>query len=65
VGPRGGAGQGGEGRGTPERWVDGEAAQTASGGGVQRWQFRSGGHRRGWLGPAAQGRPGGEEAAVN
>jgi hypothetical protein len=35
-GPKGGAGQGGGGRGTPERWADGEAAQTVSGGGVQR-----------------------------
>jgi hypothetical protein len=34
VGPRGGAGQGGEGRGAPERWVDGEVAQMVSGGGV-------------------------------
>jgi hypothetical protein len=31
-----GAGQGGVGRGAPERWVDGEVAQIASGGGVQR-----------------------------
>jgi hypothetical protein len=34
VGPRGGAGQGGEGRGAPEWWVNGEAVQTESGGGV-------------------------------
>jgi hypothetical protein len=31
-----GAGQGGEDRGAPERWVDGEAVPTASGGGVHR-----------------------------
>jgi hypothetical protein len=35
-GHREGARQGGDGRGAPERWVDGEAAQTASGGGVQQ-----------------------------
>jgi hypothetical protein len=34
VGPRGSAGQGGEGRGAPEWWVNGEAVQTESGGGV-------------------------------
>jgi hypothetical protein len=33
-GHRGGARQGGEGRGAPERCADGEAAQTASGGRV-------------------------------
>jgi hypothetical protein len=33
-GPQGDAGQGGGGRGAPERWGDGEAAQAASGGGV-------------------------------
>jgi hypothetical protein len=48
-----GAGQGGEGRGAPKRRVDGEAAQTASGGGVQRRRGCSGGHRRAWRGPAA------------
>jgi hypothetical protein len=40
-------------------------SMVASGGGVQWRQCRSGGRRRGWLGPAARGRPGGEEAAVN
>jgi hypothetical protein len=34
VGHRGGAGQGKGGRGAPERWVNGGATQTASGGGV-------------------------------
>jgi hypothetical protein len=61
----GGAGQGGGSMGAPERWADGEAVQTASGGGVQRRRCSSGGRRRGWMGPAARGRPGGEEAAVN
>jgi hypothetical protein len=42
-----GAGQGGEGRGAPERRIDGEAVQTASGGGVRRWGGGSGGRRRG------------------
>jgi hypothetical protein len=64
-GSQGGAGQGGGARGTPERWVDGEAAQTASGGDVHRRQGRSGGRRRVWMGPAAQGRPEGGEEAVN
>jgi hypothetical protein len=41
-----GAGQGGEGRGAPERWVDGEAAQTALGGGVRRRGGGSGGWRQ-------------------
>jgi hypothetical protein len=45
VGSQGGAGQGGEGRGAPKRWVDGEAAQTALVGGVQWWQGRFGGRR--------------------
>jgi hypothetical protein len=40
--------------GAPERWVDGEAAQMASGGGVQRRQSCSSGHRRAWKGPAAR-----------
>jgi hypothetical protein len=48
---RGGAGQGGEGRGTPERCADGEAAQTSLGGGVQRPWGSSGGRRRAWRGP--------------
>jgi hypothetical protein len=48
-----GVGQGGEGRGAPEWRVDGEAAQTASGGGVQRRWGCSGGRRRAWRGPAA------------
>jgi hypothetical protein len=56
-GPQGGVGHGGGGRGAPERWADGEAAQTASGGGVQRRRCRRG--------PVARGRPGGEEAAVD
>jgi hypothetical protein len=43
-GHREGAEQGGEGRGAPERRVDGETAQTASGGGVHRW----GGGSSGW-----------------
>jgi hypothetical protein len=64
-GHRGGVGQGGESRGAPEQCADSEAAQTASGGGVQRRQGSSGGHLRGWMGPVARGRPGGEEAAVN
>jgi hypothetical protein len=64
-GPQGGVGQGGGGSGAPERWADSEAAQTASGGGVQRRWGSSGGCRRVWRGPVAQGRPGGEDAAVD
>jgi hypothetical protein len=52
-GHREGARKGGEGRGAPERWVDGEAAQMASGGGVQRRRGCTGGHRRARRGPAA------------
>jgi hypothetical protein len=44
-GHRGGAGQGGGGRGALERWADGEAVQTASGGSVQ-WRWGSSGGRR-------------------
>jgi hypothetical protein len=55
----GGAGQGGGGRGAPERCADGEAVQTVSGGGVQLRRGSSGGHRRVWRGPAARGRPAG------
>jgi hypothetical protein len=67
--PRGGHGegveQGGEGRGAPERRVDGEAAQTASGGGVRRWGGGSGGWRRRVWGPAAPERQGGEKIVRN
>jgi hypothetical protein len=38
----GGAGQGGGGRGAPERCADGEAVQTVSGGGVQLRRGSSG-----------------------
>jgi hypothetical protein len=48
-----GDGQGGEGRGAPERRVDGEAAQTVSGDGVHRWHGCSGGRRRARRGPVA------------
>jgi hypothetical protein len=48
-----GAGQGGEGRRAPERRVDGETAQTASGGSVRRLGGGSGGWRRRVWGPAA------------
>jgi hypothetical protein len=65
VGSQGGTRHGGGGRGAPERWADGEAAQMASGGGVQRRRGSSDGHRQGFRGPVAQGRPGGEEAAVD
>jgi hypothetical protein len=58
-GHREGAGLGGEGRGTPERWVDGEAAHTTSGAGVQ-WRWCCSGARRG---PAALVREG--EAGVS
>jgi hypothetical protein len=58
-------GQGGGGRSAPERWADGEAAQTALGGGVQWRRGSSGGRRRVRRGPVALGRPGGEEAAVD
>jgi hypothetical protein len=61
-GHREGVGQG-EGRGAPERWVDGEAAQTASSGGVRRWGGGSGGWRRQVWGPAAPERQGGEKIA--
>jgi hypothetical protein len=61
----GGAGQGGGGRGAPEQWADGEAAQMASGGGVQWWRGSSDGRRRVWRGPVARRRPGGEEAAID
>jgi hypothetical protein len=64
-GHREGVRQGGGGRGAPERCANGEAAQTASGGGVQRRWGSFGGRRRAWRSPAAQGRPEGEEAAVN
>jgi hypothetical protein len=45
--------QGGEGRGAPERRVDGEAAQTASGDNVRQWGGGSSGWRRWVWGPAA------------
>jgi hypothetical protein len=63
--PRGGhgegAGQGGEGRGAPKRRVDGEAAQTASGGDVRWWGGGSGGWRQWVWGPAAPESQGGEK----
>jgi hypothetical protein len=62
-GHREGAGQGGERRGAPEQRVDDEAAQTVSGGGVQRWRGCSGGRRRARRGPAALVREG--EAGVS
>jgi hypothetical protein len=49
--------------GAPERRVNGEAAQTASGGGVHRWGGGSGGWRRRVWGPAASERQGGEKIA--
>jgi hypothetical protein len=65
VGQREGAGQGGEGRGAPERWVDGEVVQMASGGGICRWGGGSGGWRRRVWGPVAPERQGGEEITRN
>jgi hypothetical protein len=56
-GHRGGTGQGGGGRGAPERCADGEAARMVSGGGVQRRRGSSGGRQQAWRGPAARGRP--------
>jgi hypothetical protein len=64
-GAQGGVGQGGGGMGSPERWADSEAVQMASGGSVERRQGSSGGCRRVWRGLVAQGRPGGEDAAVD
>jgi hypothetical protein len=60
-----GAGQGEGGRGAPERRVDGESVQTASGGGVRRWRGCSGGHRHARRGPAAPVREGEAEVSPN
>jgi hypothetical protein len=65
VGSRGRAEQADWSKGAPEWWVNGEATQTASSGGVQWRRGRSSGRRRGWLGPEVRGRPEGEEAAVS
>jgi hypothetical protein len=57
-GSQGRCGHEGEGRGTPERRVDGEVAQTTSGGDVRRRGGGSGGWRWWGWGPAAPKRQG-------